>query len=79
MLELYHRVLLSYLENQAILKGMPSSSEIVEGECYRVICRIRQILADESLEDAECFRKIEEIVCALESAGLDAGGRHDFG
>ena len=78
-MELYCRGLLSYLENQAILKGMPSPSEIEEGECYRVICRIRQILADESLEDSECFMKIEEIVCALQSVGLDAGGRHDFG
>lgn len=56
-----------------------SISDIVESECYRALKRIKEILADDSLEDADCFAKIEEIVCALESVGSHGGNRHDFG
>ena len=31
-----------------------------------------------SLDDAECFQRIEEIVCAYEAIGSDGGSRHDF-
>ena len=41
--------------------------------------KIRDILADETLSDETCFRKIEAIVSLLEEAGISPGGRHDFG
>jgi len=51
----------------------------VAGGSYKALEKIRAILADDALSDAECFRKIEAIVCVLEELGSDGGGRHDFG
>ena len=51
----------------------------IEKECMEVLGRIRAILADESIEDPECFERIEQIVCAMESIGLSCGSRHDYG
>jgi hypothetical protein len=51
----------------------------IEKECMEVLGRIRAILADESIEDPECFERIEQIVCAMESIGLNCGSRHDYG
>lgn len=51
----------------------------MEKECMAALGRIREILADDRLEDPECFDRIERIVCEMESLGLDCGTRHDFG
>ena len=53
--------------------------QIVEGQCYQALQKIKAIIADDSLEDDVCFLKIEEIVCVLEEIGSSGGGRHDFG
>lgn len=53
--------------------------KLFESECYRALRRIKEIIDDTSLEDAECFMKIEEIVCTFEALGSSCGGRHDFG
>lgn len=54
------------------------ADKIVEMECYKALRRIREILDDDTLEDSECFYKIEEIVCRFEEMGSDGGCRHDF-
>ena len=54
-------------------------AEVVEGECFQTIQKIKAILDDDTLDDRECFYKIEEIVCALEEIGSNGGNRHDFG
>lgn len=54
-------------------------AEVVEGECFRAIQKIKGIIADDTLNDPECFCKIEEIICALEGLGSNGGNRHDFG
>ena len=54
-------------------------AEVVEGECFRAIQKIKAIIDDDSLDDRECFYKIEEIICALEGLGSNGGNRHDFG
>lgn len=56
-----------------------NAGEIVEMQCYQTLCKIREIVRDETLEDAECFERIERIVCAFEAIGSDGGNRHDFG
>ena len=53
-------------------------AKIVEGKCYQALQKIKAIIQDDSLTDKECFMKIEEIVCVLESVGSDGGFRHDF-
>ena len=45
----------------------------------RTLWKIREILADDTLEDPECFQRIEAIVSLLEDMGISCGGRHDFG
>ena len=53
--------------------------EIVEQQCYQTLCRIQEIVRDDTLEDPECFERIERIICEFESIGSDGGSRHDFG
>ena len=59
-----------------------------EPDCYRCLASdaasralrsIQEILADDTLDDPECFHRIEAIVSLLEDMGLSCGGRHDFG
>ena len=38
----------------------------------------KAILLDADTQDAECFRRIEEIVKIYEAIGADGGARHDF-
>ena len=64
-MELYQQILASRIGSVTI--DTQTAKEIVA------------ILADDALSDAECFRKIEAIVCILEELGGDGGGRHDFG
>lgn len=62
---------------------MPSANsdltEIVESKCYVALQQIKEILEDDSLEDENCFMKIEKIVCLFEELGSDCANRHDFG
>lgn len=48
-------------------------------ECRRLIAEIQEVISDNSLDDPECFRRIEKIVCILEKRGICCGGRLDFG
>ena len=57
----------------------PDTVRYLENCCFEILGRIREILADDSLDDPECFQRIEKIVCELESIGVDCGTRHDFG
>ena len=54
-------------------------SAIVESACYQALQKIKAIIEDDSLDDTECFMKIEEIVLVLEEIGSTGGNRHDFG
>lgn len=51
----------------------------VEGKCCQTLNEIRAVLNDDSLDDRECFMKIERIVEIYEQIGSDGGIRHDFG
>lgn len=53
--------------------------DYVEKRCYVLLERIRQILADDTLDDPECSQRIELMVSLMESNGIDCGTRHDFG
>jgi len=80
-MELYAEILsaaLRYGKVEVSFPGGASLQEIVVGQCYAAVCKIRQIIADPALDDPDCFRKIEEIVSALNTFGIDTGCRHDF-
>lgn len=80
-MELYKELLLQILseENMQISFNNLNVNELLESVCYRTLCRIKKIIEDDTLDDPECFMKIEEIVCVLEEVGSSGGIRHDFG
>lgn len=78
-MELYHEILAGYLARTGAIEVHIDAADIVDGLCYRALLQIREILADPSLSDPECFERIEKIVGVLEELGTDAGSRHDFG
>lgn len=53
-------------------------AEPVEFESFKALRKIKEIIADDSLDDKECYLKIDEIVRVFEELGSDSGGRHDF-
>lgn len=77
--ELYLKILAEYYAEFGDLEKRVDGTKIVQDRCYQALCRIKEILEDDSLEDPECFWRIEEIVMVFEELGSDAGPRHDFG
>lgn len=75
MAKLMVETLMRYLEENEWLT-MP---QLIEGECYQALQKIRDIIRNEDLDDRECFNRIEGIVSTLESIGSHGGIRHDFG
>ena len=53
--------------------------KITENVCYQTLLKIKRIIEDDSLDDIECFYKIDEIVRTFEELGCSDMGRHDFG
>ena len=81
-MELYREILCNMLQKESVEVYFPqleSQQDVVESVCYRALEKIRDIIRDATLEDEECFSKIEEIVCVLEEIGSNGGQRHDFG
>lgn len=83
--ELYREIIINLLKNEDIavevfLPNMNlSGKEFVETSSYVCLLKIQQILKDDSLNDKECFHKIDEIVRIFERLGSDCGNRHNFG
>ena len=83
-MELFQEILCHVLENEKVQVSFPGLTntevtKIMELECYKALQKIKAILEDDSLEDSECFHRIEEIVCVFEELGSGCGNRHDFG
>ena len=57
----------------------PYLKELLETTCYKALEKIKEAIDDDSLDDKECFMRIEKIICIFEEIGSDCGGRHDFG
>ena len=83
-MELFQEILCHVFANENVQVTFPGltltdTAQIGELECYQALRRIKTILEDDTLEDSDCFRQIEEIVCVFENLGSDGGCRHDFG
>lgn len=78
-MELYHEILADYYAEHGYLDQMLDGTAVVRDMCYQAICQIKAVLEDDTMDDPECFARIERIVCVLEEMGLDADMRHDFG
>ncbi len=82
-MDLYKEILTEILSKEKVTVRFENidikPSEIIELSCYQALQKIRAILDNDTLEDNECFLKIEEIICLFERLGSDGGSRHDFG
>lgn len=80
---LYKEILAAILEKEETHLTFPhlkiDATELVELACYSTLQKIKAVIEDDSLEDEECFLKIEEIVSLFEQLGSDGRNRHDFG
>ena len=81
-MSLYQEILVAVLQHEQVHVTFPNleidAAKIVELKCYQALKNIKAIIEDDSLEDADCFMRIEEIVCQLEELGSNGGSRHDF-
>ena len=78
-MELYEQILCEAIAREVLPSLQIDYVKLLEQKCYQTIVKIRKIVEDQTLDDAECFERIEEIVCALDALGIGGGGRHDFG
>lgn len=82
-MKLYKEILVDILQRKEVQVTFPDleidPAEIVERTCYRTLEQIKAVIHDDSLDDKECFMRIEEIVRAFEEIGSGGGYRHDFG
>ena len=80
-MELYQELLIQLLSREHIQVTFTnlriSANDLIEATAYQALCKIKRILEDESLEDHDCFLKIEEIVHLFENLGSSGGSRHD--
>ena len=77
-MELYEAILYEALVKEIMEKTELKYADIIEMKCYQAIKEIYAVVADDTLEDPECFRRVEQIVCVLDELGIGGGGRHDF-
>ncbi len=80
-MDLYLEIILNLLKQKEhntdeILLNL---KKLVHNKCYEAIEKIKKVIEDDSLDDPECFMRIESIICILEDMGSDGGNRHDFG
>ena len=78
-MKLYQEILAQEFANSLSVALQDDLQKIVETKCYQALEEIKKVLDDETLDDPECFHKIEKIVCIFEEMGSDGGSRHDFG
>lgn len=78
MKELYEDIL-EELAAIIIEKLRVDPADLIELASYRALQRIQAIVRDNSLDDTQCFYKIEKIISTLEELGSDGGSRHEFG
>lgn len=78
-MELYHEILADLFTRCGYLDRLMDGTVIVQDRCYQALCQIKAVLEDDTLEDSECFQRIERIVEVFEQLGSNGGSRHDFG
>ena len=81
-MELWEELLFGLLQNEEIeirFPNAPSFEKMLENKCYQTLQQIKEVIEDVSLDDKECFERVERIVRIFEEAGSDGGVRHDFG
>ena len=80
-MELWQEILCALAEEmgqELCFSQLSEIEKILELRCYQALLEIKRIIEDHTLEDPQCFWKIEEIVRVYENMGSDGGCRHDF-
>lgn len=81
-MHLYNEILANTLQNDRLPfcrdNLIAMCDTLVELKCYNALKMIKMILEDNTVDDLQCFDKIEQIVRLFEELGSDAGNRHDF-
>ena len=80
-MKLWKEILARLLQEERLelhIPSAPSIETLFEKECFQILQKIKDILEDDSLTDADCFEKIEQIICIFEEHGTVIA-RHDFG
>ena len=67
------KLVVNYLESLGTVE-LPA---LAESSALKLIAEIKAVLDDDSLEDPECFQRIEAILTALEDHGVFTT-RHDW-
>ena len=82
-MELYKELLTHILSQGEIKIIFPDLNidiaNIVELEAYKVLNEIKEIIEDNTLDDPECFAKIDTIIHSFHKRDIDIGIRLDFG
>ncbi len=79
-MELWKEILCNDLIKGNVKIKLPRGKRLerlFELECYKSLLQIKEILDDDSLNDKDCFMKIESIVSIFEALGTTTS-RHDF-
>ena len=79
-MDIWNEILCNAIWKGAIKIDLPKEENlkyIIESECYQALCKIKDIINSDDLDDKSCFLKIEEIICSLEDHGINCD-RHDF-
>lgn len=61
------------------ISGGEEMERLMRERCVQALREIREVLDDDTLDDPECFQRIERIVEIYEALGAGGGSRHDFG
>lgn len=67
------------IEPDTLPEFAQATQAVLLDKCYQALSQIKAVLEDDSLDDRECFMKIEKIVCIYEGLGSGCSNRHDFG
>ena len=80
-MDLYKDILIEVLQKSTVEVNFKNirlqPDKVVETECYKALRAIRAILDNDDLDDCECYRRIEMVVCLFEEIGSNGGNRHD--
>ena len=68
--QLYARAIGELVVQHLDTVGAQELARLAQGEAVKLICRIREILDDPTLQDGECFQRIDAIVSAFHAAGI---------
>lgn len=81
-MELYKDILCTLLQSNTVEVRFPDLTlpcDFFGNICYRTLQKIKAVIEDNTLDDPECFEKIEEIMQIFEEISGKLPHRHDFG